>query len=196
MMKLNALLILMLAASPASAAPASASQCKAGETTYFNCAVKHGAKVVSLCGKGNGGAGSYLQYRYGAPGQQAELVHPSTKRYSAMGETFFFDSTVPKDGGRNETGVWFEHENTYYELKYTTDLAASGQTTGGESEILMWLGVPSGAPRPLVCKQAHGGASLHGAAALIEAMSPPGRAWKMSPLDVYYLPKPPAPKAD
>lgn len=190
MMKLNLLLALALAASYASAAPKFASHCKGGETTYFNCAVKDGSKVVSLCGKDEDGARSYLQYRYGTPRQPLELVYPPAIRDAAMGETFFFDSYVEKDGSQTETGVWFEHDNTYYKLRFGVNHGLGGQLTTSESAILMWAGVPSGAPRSLLCKQTHGGDNLSTASGLIRDMSPKGRVWKMSPLDVHYQPKP------
>ena len=196
-MKLNLSLALLLAASHATAAPAIASQCKAGETTYFNCAVKKGAKVASLCGKRDGGAGSYLQYRYGSPGKQPEQTYPSSPRDSAMSESFFFNSQGAPDSPRADTGVWFEYDNTFYELKYSAELSPTGHTTTSVSQILQWNGVPSGAPRPTVCRHPRAGENLSSAGAVIEAMSPKGRMWKMSPLDVHYQPKPaPQPTAD
>jgi hypothetical protein len=196
-MKLNLALTLLLAASHATAAPANATQCKAGETTYFNCSVKQGSKVASLCGKGDGSAGSYLQYRYGSPGKAPEQTYPASQRDLAMGEKFFFDSQGTRDGPRADTGVWFEYDNTFYALKYSAELSSTGHTTTSVSEILQWNGVPSGAPHPTVCKLARAGENLSSASNLIEAMSPQGRMWKMSPLDLHYQPKPqPQPKAD
>ncbi|MBC7685574.1 MAG: hypothetical protein H7176_10145, partial [Bdellovibrionales bacterium] len=173
-------------------APTFASHCKGGETTYFNCSVKNGGKLVSLCGKDEEGEGSYLQYRYGTPRRPLELIYPPATNDAAMGTTFFFDSSAAKDGSQSEAGVWFEHENTYYKLKYGVNAGPGGQLTTTESEILMWAGVPSGAPRNLLCKQTHGGENLLRASALIKSMSPKGRVWQMSPLDVHYQPKPQA----
>lgn len=58
--------------------------CKAGETTYFSCALK-GGKVVSVCGsgevepaEGSPRSASWLQYRMGRP-QALELVFPKQK---------------------------------------------------------------------------------------------------------------------
>lgn len=195
MLKLNLLLAFALTACNASAATHFASHCTAAETTFFNCSVKTGARVVSLCGKDQEGAGSYLQYHYGRPGRQPELIYPPSQREASRGETFFFDSHASKDSSRAEAGVWFEHENTYYKLNYSINRGPGGQITTTESEILMWAGVPAGAPRSLVCKQAHGGANLSKAGGLIRDMSPKGRAWQMSPLDVHYQPAP-QPKTD
>lgn len=184
-MKTLTLLLLLGAPALAVAAPPP-SHCKASETTYFNCTLKGGTKVVSLCGKDMEGAGSYLQYRYGSPGRGTELVYPPSRTSAASAQAFFFNRGNPNDSSRTEYGVWFENANTYYELKHVSYLGAAGEKTGAESEILMWAGVPSGAPRPLVCKQSKGGANLVEAGALIEAMAPKGHAWRMSPLDVHY----------
>lgn len=184
-MKTLSLTILLAASQFAVAAPAP-THCQSAETTYFNCTLKGGRKVVSLCGKDVGGPASYLQYRYGTPKGGIELIYPSAKGDAGMGETFFFNPSGAKDNSQVSNGVWFEQGNTYYELKHVKYLGSSGEVTTHESEILMWSGVPGGAPRRLVCKQAAGGANLGNAASLIEAMSPKGRTWQMSPLDVHY----------
>jgi hypothetical protein len=179
-------LLLLAAASPVAIGSTTPSHCRAEETTYFNCSVRGGAKVVSLCGKDLDGPRSYLQYRYGAPGRTAELVYPPAKNDPAMGQSFYYDASADKDGSKVETGVWFEHGNTYYELKHVVFRGQAGQVTGSESEILMWAGIPAGAPRPLVCKQPRGGDRLSEAGPLIGAMAPKGRTWRMSPLDLHY----------
>ena len=189
-MKPNLLLPLLLVTSQASAANPAASLCKAAETTYFNCSVKKGSKLVSLCGKNKGGAGSYLQYRYGSPGQRPELIYPPAIRDPAMATTFFFDSSGVKNEARSEAGVWFEYDNTYYELKFNAELSATGNLITAVSEVLQWSGTPGGAPLPTVCKHSRGGENLAAAGSLIEAMSPAGRVWRMSPLDLYYQQKP------
>ena len=186
-MKTYTFLILLAAAPLAMAAPAS--HCKSGETTYFNCTIKGSSKVVSLCGKDLEGPGSYLQYRYGSAGRGTELVYPPAKQDAAMGEAFFFNPGNARDTSMQSAGVWFEHANTYYELKHAVYIGPSGQVASRESEILMWAGVPSGAPRPLVCKQSAGGINLDKASTLIGAMAPKGRLWQMSPLDVHYKQK-------
>lgn len=183
-MKTFSLLLLLAAAPLASAAPAS--HCKAGETTYFNCTIKGGSKVVSLCGKRLDGPGSYLQYRFGLSGRDTSMVYPPAKHDASMGEAFFFNHSGTRDSSTQSHGVWFEHANTYYELTHTVYMGPGGQVATRESQILMWAGVPAGAPRPLVCKQSGGGANLEQAGALIESMSPRGRTWQMSPLDVHY----------
>lgn len=178
-------ILLLLAATPLVSA-ASGSHCKVGETTYFNCTIKGGSKVVSLCGKHVDKAGSYLQYRFGLSPGETSLVYPPTKDDAAMGEAFYFNRGGTPDSSVQSEGVWFEHANTYYELKHTVYIGPSGQVATRESQILMWAGVPAGAPRPLVCQEPDGGARLEQASALIESMSPRGRSWKMSPLDVHY----------
>ena len=188
---------LLTTATAATAAPAP-SQCKADEVTYFNCALRPANKLVSLCGKHNGAA-SYLQYRAGTPGAPPEVAYPATRGGAEMKEAFFFNDR--QDSSRADTGVWFRRSNTYYELKYGRDIGNVGQISGARSEVLMWIGTPKGAPRPLVCRQANGGAQLSEAKAVIEALSPKGRRWQLSPLDVHYLPKqqqtlPAAPMAD
>lgn len=184
-MKSFPILLLLSASQIALAAPAP-SHCRGGETTYFNCSVKNGTKVVSLCGMDKDGPGSYLQYRYGAPGRVNELVYPPAKNDASMGETFYYDSSTDKDGLRSQSGVWFEHGNTYYELKHVVNRGQAGQVTSTESEILMWAGVPAGAPKPMVCKQGSGGDNLSQAGPLIGSMAPKGRTWQMSPLDLHY----------
>lgn len=184
-MKRFSLLVLVAASQHALAAPAP-THCRGGETTYFNCSIEGGKKLVSLCGTDLEGRGSYLQYRYGAPGRAADLIYPPAKNDAAMGEAFYYDTSSDKDGMRVESGVWFEHGNTYYELKHVQYRGSAGQVTHGDSEILMWAGVPAGAPRPLVCRQASGGNNLAKAGPLIGAMAPKGRSWQMSPLDLHY----------
>lgn len=176
---------LLATATAATAAPAP-SQCKADEVTYFNCALKSANKLVSLCGKLDG-AHSYLQYRAGSPGASPEVVYPAARGGQEMKEAFFFDDH--QDSARADTGVWFRRSQTYYELKYGRDIGSVGQISGPQSEVLMWIGTPKGAPRPLVCKQSNGGAQLSEARLVIEALSPKGRRWQLSPLDVHYLPK-------
>jgi hypothetical protein len=178
-------LLLLAAASPL-AIGSTPSHCRGEETTYFNCSVKGGSKVVSLCGRDLDGPRSYLQYRYGAPGRSAELIYPPAKTAPTMGQSFYYDASSDKDGSRVESGVWFEHGNTYYELKHVVFHGQAGQVTGTESEILMWAGTPAGAPRPLVCRETRGGDRLAEAGPLIGAMAPKGRTWRMSPLDVHY----------
>lgn len=183
-MKILSILLLLAAAPLVSAAPGS--HCKTGETTYFNCTIKGGSKVVSLCGKHLDKASSYLQYRFGLSGGETSLVYPPSKNDAAIGEAFYFNRSGMPDGSVQSDGVWFEHANTYYELKHTVYIGPGGQVATRESQILMWAGVPAGAPRPLVCQEADGGARLEQAGALIGSMSPRGRTWKMSPLDVHY----------
>ena len=153
---------------------------------YFNCALRSANKLVSLCGK-HDGAASYLQYRAGTPGAAPEVVYPAARGGAEMKEAFFFDDR--QDSGHADTGVWFRRSNTYYELKYSRDIGSVGQVSAPQSEVLMWIGTPKGAPRPLVCKQSHGGANLNEARTVIEELSPKGRRWHLSPLDVHYLPK-------
>lgn len=183
-MKSFPIFFLLAASQIAFAAPAP-SHCRGGETTYFNCSIK-GGKVVSLCGKDVDGPGSYLQYRYGAAGRATELVYPPARNDASMGEAFYYDSSTDKDGLRSQAGVWFEHGNTYYELKHVIYRGQAGQVTGTDSEILMWAGVPAGAPKPLICKQGSGGDNLSQAGSLIGSMAPKGRSWQMSPLDLHY----------
>jgi hypothetical protein len=188
-MKRLALLALISAVHLASSAHA-ASLCRSGETTYFHCSIQGGTKLVSLCGKDLDGRGSYLQYRSGAPGRPADMIYPPAKNDVAMGDTFYYDSAREKDDARVESGVWFEHGNTYYELKHVVYRGGSGAVTGSESEILMWAGIPAGAPRPIVCKESKGGQNLFKAGPLIGAMAPKGRTWQMSPLDLHYKLRP------
>jgi hypothetical protein len=62
-----------------SRAIARTSLCSADETVYFNCAVKNGEKVVSLCGtKGLSRNEGYLQYRFGRPGH-IDLEYPKAR---------------------------------------------------------------------------------------------------------------------
>ena len=184
---LGALLVTGGAASAAS----SPSQCKADETTFFNCELRASNKLVSLCGK-NDGAASYLQYRAGTPGAAPAEVYPPARGGAEMKTAFFFNDR--KDDKRADTGVWFRRGDTYYELKYGRDIGSMGQVSGPQSEVLVWIGTPKGAPRPLVCKQSRGGDGLEETREIISSLSPVGRRWHLSPLDVYYLPKPkPAP---
>lgn len=176
---------LLAACGAASAAP-SPSQCKAGETIYFNCELRAGNKLVSLCGT-NDGAASYLQYRAGTPGAAPAEVYPPARGGPEMKSAFFFNDR--KDDTRADTGVWFRRGNMYTELKYGRDIGSMGQVSGPRSEVLIWIGTPKGAPRPLVCKQSRGGDGLGEAKDIISALSPAGRRWHLSPLDVYYLPK-------
>ena len=53
--------------------PASPS-CAQGEATAFQCAV--GARQVAVCHSAGGRSGSWLQYRFGRPGQTPELIWP------------------------------------------------------------------------------------------------------------------------
>ncbi len=176
---------LLAACGAASAAP-SPSQCKTGETTYFNCALRASNKLVSLCGR-NDGAASYLQYRAGTPGAAPAEVYPPARGGPDMKTAFFFNDR--KDETRADTGVWFRRGDMYTELKYGRDIGSMGQVSGPQSEVLIWIGTPKGAPRPLVCKQARGGDGLGEAKEIIAALSPVGRRWQLSPLDVHYLPK-------
>ena len=185
-MKITSFLIVaLLASASAMGATPSPSQCRAGETTYFNCEIR-GDKLVSLCGK-HDGAASYLQYRAGAFGAPPEVTYPATRGGQEMKEAFFFNNR--QDSSHADTGVWFRRGNTYYELQYARDLSSVGGVSSPASQVLIWLGTPKGAPRPLVCKQSKGGAALSDAKDVIEAVSPRGRKWQLSPLDLHYLPK-------
>lgn len=89
----------------ASAFPASASLCRAGEQPLFQC--QAGSRTIALCAGGSGGE-RYVQYRYGRPGA-VELAYPT------RGMAGLSRANIPFSGG-GETQVNFSNGGARYSV--------------------------------------------------------------------------------
>lgn len=132
----------MVQASTPAAEPSAAVQpgadnlCAPGEPVIFSCQLKNG-KSLSVCAAAEEGGPRFAQYRYGATGQESELVWPATR---AAGPMKFV--SVPYSGG-GEAQLSFARGGTdyvVYSRVIRTGFGAEGNQPAFEDGVLVMKG--------------------------------------------------------
>lgn len=152
--------------------------CTAEETTYFNCV--GGGGVASLCGRDDE-SHRYLQYRFGQAGGEPEQVVPNELDDADMGRTFHYTNIENEEEMFGRTEVWLRTLNRTYQLTYISRLDHEGRLMPKESAVLMWDGLPDGAPNVLKCARPTAGLNLDMAESLIKSIAVPGHPWSDQP---------------
>lgn len=168
----------LLGTSGAALGDGSPTHCAAGETTYFNCVADVG--VASLCGKDDE-SGRYLQYRFGPGGGAPEQLIPNGLEDSDMGRTFHYSYVENEEAMFGRTRVWLRTADRTYQLTYISRLDHEGRLMPRESAVLIWEGLPAGAPNAMKCSEATAGLALEFAEPLIKRLAGPEHRWWEQP---------------
>jgi len=160
-----------------------ATLCNVTEKTLFSCAMRASGKIASLCGSVDL-AKPWLQYRMGRPGQTPELVVPSRLDDPEMRSVFFYDlPSATRDGSYWQVGIWFRHDDAYYEL-LTSQNHEYREDDDDRSIVNVWVGANlNKRPRELVCRNVSSSVLLIQAGDLVKMMAPKWHHWGLSPYD-------------
>ncbi len=178
------ILLTLLVAAGGSQAADGPGHCAPNEITHFNCDT--GGRVASLCGAPDGSV-DYLQFRFGPPEDEPEWVVPALTDDPEMGRTFYYTISDNQDAMLDKIDVWFRHQGNSWAVEVVEHYDSEGIVTRSEPVILMWEGVPQGAPHAFRCVQTDSGATLYGAERVIEAISAPDHDWSRSPLECAWV---------